>query len=142
MKKTLALTITLIALAAFPAVAQISSWSGALPRVWGSVIFSNLTSSYTAAPFTTPMPITITRMEMFLNTAPSGCATNANVNLWDSNLATILAQIPTTNGTQVYDTGPISVSVPAGHVLRVRISPAAVTCTTAPANANVTVQYQ
>lgn len=124
-----------------PLGAQISSWSPPKEVFWGSFITANLTSAYSIGVATPRSALTVSRFQMFLNTAPVGCATNAVVWLLDSTSSATLTQLTTVDSQQVYDSGPISVVVPAGHVLRIRIGTAAAGCTTSPNNANVTVQY-
>lgn len=110
---------------------------------WRSDVSGALTSTFTSAIRMTPVhAITITRMEFGLGTAPVGCSTAAVVSLYNVTDSSILASVTLVNGTQIYDSGAISVAVPAGKVIAPRVSTAAASCGTAPSSAYITMQYK
>ena len=83
--------------------------------------------------------ITVTRFQLVLGTAGAGCTTQSTVSVTDSTNAVTLT---TANGTAIYDSGAVSRNFAATANLDIKIATAASGCTTAPQNANVTVQYR
>ena len=88
--------------------------------------------------FTPDTPITVTRLEVRLATAPMGCSINARVRLTDGTTAETLTL------TGAYESsGSLALDYAAGTPLSVRVIRAA-SCSggTMPADANVVVQYR
>jgi hypothetical protein len=84
-------------------------------------------------------PITVTRVQLVAQTSPVGCTTNATIGISDgtpANTRTLAID------AAAKDTGPIAVDYPAGASLYVGVFRAAAGCGTAPADANVVVQYK
>jgi hypothetical protein len=108
---------------------------------WSTFIPGNLTIITGVSQITIPKGITILRFESITYAnAPSGCTTNAVLNIADMTNTSTLTTL--TQSAQVSDSGPLSINAPAGHVLRVGVSTAASGCTTTPQNAVVEVQYR
>ncbi|HZU30680.1 MAG TPA: hypothetical protein VFB79_06165 [Candidatus Angelobacter sp.] len=115
----------------------------ASPRItWDGFLSGSLTTSGIGYVQWTPdKAITITRFESLTqNVSPSGCSTNAVLDVFDNTSTTSLTSITLTS--QVVDSGALAVNVTGGHVLRIRVQTGAVGCTATPANAAVTVQYR
>jgi hypothetical protein len=81
----------------------------------------------------------MTRIQVYLQTSPVGCNTNAVVQISDG----------TPGGTKTLtlaaaanDSGPLSVNYSAGVPINVGVSVRAVGCGTRPQDANVLVQYK
>jgi hypothetical protein len=108
---------------------------------WSTFIPGNLTIITGVSQITIPKGITILRFESitYANN-PSGCTTNAVLNIADLTAASTLTTL--TQSSQVSDSGALSINAPAGHVLRVGVSTAAAGCTTTPHDAVIEVQYR
>jgi len=110
----------------------------ASPRAEQNVFLPGaLTSTWTAATWTTDKAVTITRLQVQAKTAPAGCTTNAVVRLTDGTTPVNLTISAAAN-----DSGSISQAYAAGASLQILVQTAAAGCTTSPADANVTVQYR
>lgn len=112
--------------------------------VWSPTVFGNYTAVYSTTTFTPIRQIFIDRFELTLTGSPVACTTNAVVAIIDqSNSGATLTSLTMANGTQAYDTGatPLNISVPANHILRIRITTAAAGCSTSPGNGEATIQY-
>ena len=96
-----------------------------------------LTATWTASTITVDKAITVTRVQVQAKTAPSGCSTNAIVRLTDGTTNQDVTVSATAN-----DSGAIAKNYAAGATLTVAVQTAAAGCTTAPADANVIVQYK
>ena len=96
-----------------------------------------LTSTWTASTWTLDKAVTITRLQVQAKTAPSGCSTNAVVQLTNGS-----SPINLTISAASNDSGPITQSYAAGAAVTVGVQTAAAGCTTSPADANVVVQYR
>jgi hypothetical protein len=96
-----------------------------------------LTSTWTASTWTPDKAVTITRMQVQAKTAPAGCTTNAVVQLTDGT-----TPVNVTIATGANDSGALTQNYAAGATVTVSVQTAAAGCTTAPADANVTVQYR
>jgi len=96
-----------------------------------------LTSTWTASSWTPDKAVTVTRIQVQAKTAPAGCTTNAVVRLTDGTTPVNLTIAAAGN-----DTGGITQNYAAGATITVSVQTAAAGCTTAPADANVTVQYR
>jgi hypothetical protein len=100
----------------------------------------NLTSAAATYQRTTlDKAITVTRLQMVLGTAGVGCTTQSTVSVTDG---TTPISLTTVNGTAIYDSGAVSQNYAAAANLDIKIATAASGCTTAPQNANVSVQYR
>ena len=98
-----------------------------------------LTRVFTAARFTPDGNLTVTRMQVGLGTAPSGCSTNAIVQISNGTAAGTKTLTLTAASN---DSGPLAVNYTAGTPITVGISVRANGCGTRPQDANVVVQYK
>jgi len=112
----------------------------ASPRGLYNAFLPNLTSpAVTYQRMTLDKGITVTRLQLALGTAGAGCTTQAIVSVTDGSSSITLT---TVNGTAIYDSGAVSQNYAAAANLDVKIATPASGCTTAPQNANVSVQYR
>ncbi len=110
----------------------------AAPRMLESSFFpGTLTSIWTASTWIPDKAITITRIEAQAKTAPSGCTTNAVLQLSDGTTPVTL-----TISGRVNDSGPLTQNYAAGSSLTVSVSTPAAGCSLSPADVNVEVQYR
>ncbi len=113
------------------------SWSGA-PRGEQNVFLPGaLTTTWTGSSWTLDKGVTITRVQAQAKTAAAGCTTNAIVRVSDGS-----APVNVTIAAGGNDSGAITQNYAAGAVVTVSVQTAAAGCTTAPADANVTIQYR
>jgi len=112
----------------------------ASPRGLYNAFLPNLTSAAATYQRTTlDKAITVTRLQVVLGTAGVGCTTQSTVSVTDG---TTPITLTTVNGTAIYDSGAVSQNYAAAANLDIKIATAASGCTTAPQNANVSVQYR
>jgi hypothetical protein len=112
----------------------------ASPRSFYNAFLPNLTSA--AATYqraTLDKAITVTRLQLVLGTAGAGCTTQSTVSVTDG---TSPVTLTTVNGTAIYDSGAVSQNYAAAANLDIKIATAASGCTTAPQNANISVEYR
>ena len=110
----------------------------ASPRGEQSVFLPGaLTSTWTGSTWTLDKAVSVTRVQVQVKTAPSGCATNASVRLTDGT-----SPVNLTVSAAANDSGPITQNYAAGASLTIAVQTAAAGCTTSPADANVIVQYR
>lgn len=96
-----------------------------------------LSSTWTGSTWTLDRGVTVTRVQVQAKTAPSGCTTNAVVRLTDGT-----TPVNVTIAAAANDSGAISQNYAGGASLTLSVQTAAAGCTTAPADANVTIQYR
>ncbi|HUL16951.1 MAG TPA: hypothetical protein VLV88_13215 [Terriglobales bacterium] len=96
-----------------------------------------LTSTWTGSTITLDKAITVTRVQVQAKTAPSACSTNAIVRLTDGT-----TNQDVTINAAANDSGAIAKNYAAGASLTVSVQTAAAGCATAPADANVIVQFK
>jgi len=96
-----------------------------------------LSTTWTGSTWTLDRGVTVTRVQVQAKTAPAGCATNAVVRLTDGT-----TPVNVTIAAAANDSGAIALSYASGAALTFSIQTAAAGCTTAPADANVTIQYR
>lgn len=110
----------------------------ASPRAEQNVFLAGaLTSTWTAATWTTDKAVTVTRIQVQAKTAPSGCGTNAVVRVTDGTTPQTVTVSAAAN-----DSGALTQNYAAGAAITVSVSTAASGCGTNPADANVSVQYR
>jgi hypothetical protein len=112
----------------------------ASPRSFYNAFLPNLTSA--AATYqraTLDKAITVTRLQLVLGTAGAGCTTQSTMSVTDG---TSPVTLTTVNGTAIYDSGAVSQNYAAAANLDIKIATAASGCTTAPQNANISVEYR
>jgi hypothetical protein len=95
-----------------------------------------LTSAITSLTYTPDRAITITRIQAQVVTPPAGCAVNAVISLSDGTDSIFLTITQAAN-----DSGTINQTYLAGKLLTVGVVTPATGCATAPAQANIAVQY-
>jgi hypothetical protein len=111
------------------------------PRMTYTAFIPNLSAAPGAyARFTIDKAITVTRLQMVLGTAPS-CKTQARIAVTDGTTSHALT---TSNGSRIYDSGPIVKNYPSGATVDLTIEASAAGCGAgeSPANANLVVQYR
>jgi hypothetical protein len=113
-------------------------------RTWTpQVATSSITStSQISADWYPPVAQTLDRFTILVNVAPVGCATFPVISVWDQSLSTPITSL-TVNAGGEFDSGSTSLalSIPAGHLIRIRTSTAPVTCSTNATLIGVTVIY-
>ena len=113
-------------------------FTGAVARSEQNIFLPGaLTSTWTASTWVPDKAVTVSRVQVQAKTAPGGCTTNAVVRVTDGTTPVNLTIAAAAN-----DSGAISQNYAAGATITVSVQTAAVGCTTAPADANVTVQYR
>jgi hypothetical protein len=113
-------------------------FTGSVGRAEQSIFLPGaLTSTWTGSTWTPDKAVTVTRMQVQAKTAPAGCSTNAVVRLTDGT-----APVNLTIAAAGNDSGAITQNYAAGATITVSVQTAAAGCTTAPADANVEVQYR
>jgi hypothetical protein len=96
-----------------------------------------LTSIWTGSIWTLDKAITVTRVEVQAKTAPVLCATNAVIRLTDG-----MSPVDVTLGAAAESSGTIAQQYAALSALTVSVVSPAISCTTNPADVNVTIQYK
>jgi uncharacterized repeat protein (TIGR03803 family) len=106
-------------------------------QLWNALL--DLTTVGKGSTFTPDGNLTVTRVQIQLQTVPAGCNGAATVKITDG----------TSGGTRTFavnsatiDSGPLSMNFTAGVPIGLGVSAAAAGCKTSPANANVLVQYK
>lgn len=94
--------------------------------------------------WTLPAALTITGFDLAASTAPGGCTTSPVVQVWDGTASAEVGSYSVTmgNGTNFYTLVTGSTNVASGHLLRLKVTTAAVGCGTNPGNIVATVSYQ
>jgi hypothetical protein len=96
-----------------------------------------LTTTWTGSTWVPDKAVTVTRLQVQAKTAPAGCSTNAVVRLTDGT-----TPVNVTIAAAANDSGSIGQNYATGASITVSVQTAAAGCSTAPADANVTVQYR
>jgi hypothetical protein len=107
--------------------------------VWDTFLPALGAPPFTASKFTPDTAITVTRIQVRLEFAPSGCATNAVLTISDG----------TVGGTQTLtvagadnDSGPLLLNYAAAMPITFSLSTTAKSCKSYPLSANAVVQYK
>jgi hypothetical protein len=108
-------------------------------QVWNVFLPGSLTRRLKGATFTPDTPITVTRVQLQLQTAPLGCATNAVLSLSDGTPAGTRT-LNLNSGSR--DTGSVALDYASGVPLTLSTSVAASGCAVAPADGNIVIQYK
>jgi hypothetical protein len=109
-------------------------------QVWNAFIAGNLNrNALTISTLTPSNPITITRLQVQLQTAPEGCVTNAVLQISNGTPA---GTKTITLAAAANDSGLLNINSPSGTPVVVSVSARARNCQTLPADANVIVQYK
>ena len=87
-------------------------------------------------------PITITKFQVFVSTAPAGCTTNGTIVVQQGGFATILSTVTFVNGTQNYTNSGLSIAVNSGFIQFNVGSTAMAGCTTVPSGAYFLIEYK
>jgi hypothetical protein len=96
-----------------------------------------LTTVLTGGKFTPDGNITLTRIQVQLQTGPASCKTNAVIQVTNGTSTDTVALLGASS-----DSGPLSINLNSGVPISVGVSVAAAGCKTNPQNANVLVQYK
>jgi hypothetical protein len=107
--------------------------------LWNTFLAGALNSVFTGGRFTPDGNLTLTRIQVYLQAAPSGCNTNAVVQISDGTPAGTKTLTLTAAAN---DSGPLAVNYTAGTPISVGVISRSVGCSTAPKDANVLVQYK
>lgn len=108
-------------------------------QLWNTFLAGALNTVFTGGRFTPDGNLTVTRMQVHLQTAPIGCNTNAVIQISDGTPAGTKTLMLTAAAN---DSGPLAVNYSAGTPILVGVSVRAVGCNTRPQDANVLVQYK
>jgi probable HAF family extracellular repeat protein len=109
-------------------------------QVWNAFIAGNLNrNALTIATLTPSNSVTITRIQVQLQTPADGCATNAVLQISNGTPA---GTKTVTLVAAANDSGLLSINSPSGTPLVLSVSARARNCQTLPADANVIVQYK
>ncbi|MGH9567529.1 MAG: hypothetical protein ACRD4I_16235 [Candidatus Angelobacter sp.] len=112
------------------------------PRMFMAGVVFSTNSIATEAYLGTPdQAITITRVGYAANPPPSGCATFPVIAVLDNTASATLFSLTMSNQSTSLG-GPLSVAVPAGHDLFLRVTTAGTGCTTNGSNINFAVQFK
>jgi hypothetical protein len=111
------------------------TWFGYFGGTFGTSTNTSLGSiwSPTAA-------VNMTRLDIAVGTAPSGCSTYPVIGVYDSTTSAWLKTVTLASGTYSYRNAA-SVSIAAGHNLSMGVQTAGVGCTTSPGSAQLTMEY-
>jgi hypothetical protein len=110
--------------------------SSAPRAVYSAFLPGALTSSYTAATFTTERGTIVERVEITLKTAPQGCSSNPTIRVagtksWDFVVA-----------SNSFDSGPIDLPMDSPTPVQVILLMPALNCVVPPQDANVAIHYR
>lgn len=106
--------------------------------VWASFAPGSITQTgQTIGQWTPDKALVVTRLQATLRVSPSGCSTNAILQLQQGSSSWSLPLTATSN-----DSGALSASLQAGLATTVTVSTGASGCTVQPADANISVQYR
>ncbi|HWW87355.1 MAG TPA: choice-of-anchor tandem repeat GloVer-containing protein, partial [Vicinamibacterales bacterium] len=108
-------------------------------QLWNTFLAGAFNNVFTASRFTPDGNLTMTGIQVQLETAPVGCVTNAVIRVSDGTPAGTRTLTLTSAAN---DSGPLAVDYSAGTPITVGISTRAVGCNTRPQDANVLVQYK
>jgi hypothetical protein len=94
--------------------------------------------------WTVPAGITVTGFDVAASTAAAGCTTYPVLQVWDGTASAEVGSYSTTfsSGTNFYTQVTGSANVASGHALRLKITTAAVGCSTNAGGVVATVTYQ
>lgn len=110
----------------------------AAPRgSYNAFLLGALTATGTGQTFTLDKGITVTRVQVQLRVAPSGCSTPPVVRVSDGT-----NNLNLTLSAAANDSGAVSQNFASGALLTIATQTAALGCTTYPGDANVQVQYK
>jgi hypothetical protein len=108
-------------------------------QLWPTFITGILNNVITANRFTPDGNLTVTRVEVYLQTPPAGCNANAIIQVSDG---TVAGTISLTLAGTANDSGPLAVNYYAGTRLTVSVAARPSGCNVKPQDANVLVQYK
>lgn len=83
----------------------------------------------------------MTRLDIAVGIAPSGCTTWPSVGIYDSTAGAWLKTVTLASGTYSYRNAVSAVAVPAGHNLSMGVQTAGAGCTTNAGSAQLTMEY-
>ncbi len=112
------------------------TWFGYFGGTFGTSTNNSLGSiwSPTAA-------VNMTRLDIAIGAAPSGCTTYPVIGIYDSTASAWLKTVTLASGTYSYRNAVSGVSIAAGHNLSMGVQTAGVGCTTSPGSAQLTMEY-
>jgi hypothetical protein len=83
----------------------------------------------------------MTRLDIAIGTAPSGCSTYPVIGVYDSSASTWLKLVTLAPGTYSYRNAVSGVPIVAGHNLSMGVQTAAAGCSTNAGSAQLTMEY-
>lgn len=112
------------------------TWYGTFAGTFGTSANSSLGAIWTPG-----AGVTMTRLDIAVGTAPSGCTTWPVIGVYDGTAAAWLKTVTLASGTYSYRNAVSSVAVPAGHNLSMGVQTAGTGCTTNAGSAQLTMEY-
>lgn len=103
--------------------------------------FGTSTNNSLGAIWSPTAAITMTRLDIAVGTAPSGCSTWPVVGIFDNTAAAWLKTVTLASGTYSYRNLAGNIAITAGHNLSMGVQTAGVGCTTNPGSAQLTMEY-
>ena len=113
-------------------------------KVWSATsAVASTSTGQVAAGMTQAGGITVTRLQVFAAVPPATCSTSYPVlAIYNATAATTVASVTMTSGTASYDSGVLSIAVPAGDKLVPEFTTAGAGCATAASGISFSLQYQ
>lgn len=103
--------------------------------------FGTSTNNSLGAIWSPSAGITMTRLDIAIGTAPSGCSTYPVIGVYDSSASTWLKLVTLAPGTYSYRNAVSGVPIVAGHNLSMGVQTAAAGCSTNAGSAQLTMEY-
>ncbi len=125
------------------AIAAITAAVGSGYKVWsGHSENATTIAGQFGAGMTQANAITVKRLQLYVSAAAVSCTTYPVIAIYDSTASTIVGSVTLTSGVHTFDSGVLSVAVPAGDALIPEFSTAGVGCSTNASGTDFTAQYQ
>ncbi len=103
--------------------------------------FGTSTNNSLGAIWSPSAAITMTRLDIAIGTAPSGCSSYPVIGVYDSTSSTWLKLVTLASGTYSYRNAVSGVSIVAGHNLSMGVQAAGAGCSTNAGSAQLTMEY-
>jgi hypothetical protein len=103
--------------------------------------FGTSTNNSLGAIWSPSASLTMTRLDIAVGTAPSGCSTWPVVGIYDNTAASWLKTVTLATGTYSYRNTAGNIAIAAGHNLSMGVQTAGVGCATNPGSAQLTMEY-
>jgi hypothetical protein len=112
------------------------TWYGNFAGTFGTSTNNSLGSIWSPS-----AAINMTRLDIAVGTAPSGCSTYPVIGVYDSTSSAWLKTVTLASGTYSYRNAVSGVSITAGHNLSMGVQTAAAGCNTNAGSAQLTMEY-